>query len=116
MVPELVHIGFGNILAMNKVIEIAFPNSAPDRFGFGHKVEYTITGTNSLFDLLTVGSFDFLSEPDGDPGIFTTAAHVGSINNDDEQSGWISVPEPSGLFLVCVGAFGFLVCARRWRK
>ncbi len=29
MGTELIHIGFGNILAMNKVIAIASPNSAP---------------------------------------------------------------------------------------
>ncbi len=29
MVIELIHIGFGNILAMNRVIAIASPNSAP---------------------------------------------------------------------------------------
>ena len=31
MVRELVHIGFGNILAMNRVIAIASPNSAPTK-------------------------------------------------------------------------------------
>ena len=31
MFTELVHIGFGNILAMNKVIAIASPNSAPTK-------------------------------------------------------------------------------------
>jgi len=31
MAIELVHIGFGNILAMNKVIGIAAPNSAPTK-------------------------------------------------------------------------------------
>ena len=31
MVTELVHIGFGNIVAMNRVIAIASPNSAPIR-------------------------------------------------------------------------------------
>ena len=31
MTTELVHIGFGNILAMNKVIAIAAPNSAPTK-------------------------------------------------------------------------------------
>jgi len=31
MVAELVHIGFGNIVAMNKVIAIASPNSAPTK-------------------------------------------------------------------------------------
>ncbi|MDH5696809.1 MAG: DUF370 domain-containing protein, partial [Dehalococcoidia bacterium] len=31
MVAELVHIGFGNIVAMNRVISIASPNSAPTK-------------------------------------------------------------------------------------
>ncbi len=31
MVTELVHIAFGNILAMNRVIAIASPNSAPTK-------------------------------------------------------------------------------------
>ncbi len=31
MAPELVHIGFGNILAMNRIIALAPPNSAPTK-------------------------------------------------------------------------------------
>ena len=31
MSVELIHIGFGNILAMNRVIAIASPNSAPTK-------------------------------------------------------------------------------------
>ena len=31
MITELVHIGFGNILAMSRVIAIASPNSAPTK-------------------------------------------------------------------------------------
>ena len=31
MVTGLVHIGFGNIIAMNRVIAIASPNSAPSK-------------------------------------------------------------------------------------
>jgi len=31
MDTELIHIGFGNILAMNRVIAIASPNSAPTK-------------------------------------------------------------------------------------
>ncbi|MFH1169552.1 MAG: DUF370 domain-containing protein [Chloroflexota bacterium] len=31
MVTELVHIGFGNILVMNRVIAMAAPNSAPTK-------------------------------------------------------------------------------------
>ena len=93
-------------------IEIALAQPASPHFGVGDKVEYTITGIGSL----TAGSFNFVSTPDGSPGIFTTAAHVGSTGIDDEQSGWISVPEPSSFFLLCMGAFGVLVSARRWRK
>ena len=31
MVTELVHIGFGNIIAMNRIIAIGSPNSAPSK-------------------------------------------------------------------------------------
>ena len=31
MTIELIHIGFGNIIAMNRVIAIALPNSAPTK-------------------------------------------------------------------------------------
>ena len=31
MASELVHIGFGNIVAMNRVVAIASPNSAPTK-------------------------------------------------------------------------------------
>jgi len=31
MVIELVHVGFGNVLSMNRVIAIASPNSAPTK-------------------------------------------------------------------------------------
>ena len=31
MITELIHVGFGNVLAMNKVIAIASPNSAPTK-------------------------------------------------------------------------------------
>jgi len=31
MATELVHIGFGNIIAMNRIIAIASPNSAPSK-------------------------------------------------------------------------------------
>ncbi|MBI4186579.1 MAG: DUF370 domain-containing protein [Chloroflexi bacterium] len=31
MITELIHIGFANILAMNRVIAIASPNSAPTK-------------------------------------------------------------------------------------
>jgi len=31
MATELVHIGFGNIIAMNRIIAVASPNSAPSK-------------------------------------------------------------------------------------
>jgi extracellular matrix regulatory protein A len=31
MIGDMVHVGFGNILAMNRVIAIASPNSAPTK-------------------------------------------------------------------------------------
>ncbi len=31
MATELIHIGFGNIIAMNRIIAIASPNSAPSK-------------------------------------------------------------------------------------
>lgn len=31
MIIELIHVGFGNILAMNRVVAIASPNSAPTK-------------------------------------------------------------------------------------
>ena len=93
-------------------IEIAFVKSESKRFGVGDKVEYTITGIDSL----TVGSFDFISTPDGAPGIFITAAHVGATGQDNGQSGWVSTPEPSSFFLLSMGALGFLFYARRRRK
>ncbi|MFC1984404.1 DUF370 domain-containing protein [Chloroflexota bacterium] len=31
MIIELVHVGFGNVLAMNRVVAIASPNSAPTK-------------------------------------------------------------------------------------
>ena len=31
MITELIHIGFGNMLAVNRVVAVASPNSAPTR-------------------------------------------------------------------------------------
>ena len=48
MVIELVHIGFGNIVAMNRVIAIASPNSAPIKRAIqeGRSKEFLIDMTN----------------------------------------------------------------------
>lgn len=89
-------------------IQILFDHSGPNvRFGPGDSVAYTITG----IDTLSVHSFDFLSAPAGGsgPGPFNTAAHVGCIGVD-EDSGWITTPEPGtgSLALLCL-----LALARR---
>jgi len=41
MVTELIHVGFSNILAMNRVIAIASPNSSPIK-RIIHKDEYKV--------------------------------------------------------------------------
>jgi hypothetical protein len=81
----------------------------PDiRFGGGGIVEsvvFTITSS----DPITAYSFDFPSAPDGSPGVFPTAAHVVSTG-DGEDSGWVSIPEPTTLTLLVLGS---LVILRR---
>ncbi|HDZ19894.1 hypothetical protein LCGC14_0204670 [marine sediment metagenome] len=79
------------------------------RFGPGEDVSYTITGIGSL----TAGSFDFLSKPGGGHGPFPTAAHVQGIGEDNANSGWITVPEPTSLALLGVGAIASLRRRRR---
>ena len=78
-----------------------------ERFGVGDAVEYTITGIPSL----TSASFDFLSAPGGGHGPYPTAAHVQSIGEDD--SGWVTAPEPTSVILVLTGGVGFLIRRRR---
>jgi hypothetical protein len=92
-------------------IEMVFSNAASQHFGVGEKLEYTITGIPSL----TVDSFDCGSASGGGTGVYPTAAHVGSTGPTNEQSGWISVPEPSCLCLLSIGALGLIVGARRRR-
>jgi hypothetical protein len=77
------------------------------RFGAGESMELTISGIPSL----TASSFDFLSAPMGGHGPFPTAAHVQGIGPTGEDSGWVTVPEPSSLLLVtlyAICAFGAL--------
>ena len=79
----------------------------PLKFGAGDAADYTITGIPTL----TANSFNFLSASGGGQGTFPTAAKVGGIGPDDE-SGWVSVPEPGTLSLLLLGG---LVMIRRRR-
>lgn len=92
-------------------IQFLFDNSdgAPTRFGVGDSVDYTITGIPSL----TASSFDFLSKMGAGQGAFETAAKIGAIGPNDE-SGWISVPEPGSLVCLCLGAS--ILLGRRRRR
>lgn len=92
-------------------IEVEFSHTNPlDRFGGTETVMFTITDPG--VDVITASSFDFQSTPDGDPGTFPVAAQIGGIGVNDE-SGWISTPEPAALSLLALG--GLLLVARRRR-
>ena len=80
------------------------------RFGAGESAMYTITGIASL----TASSFDFLSAPMGGNGPFLTAAHVQGIDPNDNQSGWVTVPEPSALAIL--GLSIMPLAYRSWRR
>ncbi len=80
------------------------------RFGAGESMSLTISGIASL----VANSFDFLSSPDGPIGPFPTAAHVQSIGRDGTGSGWVTVPEPTGLALAGFGAA--VLAGGCWRR
>ncbi len=82
-------------------------NGPSKKFGAGDAVTYTLTGIAAL----TVDSFEFLSTPGGGQGPYPLAAHVGGI--DDENSGWISIPEPATLSLLAFGSLVLLLHHRR---
>jgi len=77
------------------------------RFGPGEAVTYSLTGIAEL----TAGSFDFPSA--GKSGGLPTAAHVQGIEPDGNNSGWVSVPEPTTLGVLAVGT---AVLLRRRRR
>lgn len=90
-------------------ISVEFNNSdqTARRFGAGDAALYTITGIPTL----TASSFNFVGWHVGGQGDFVTAAQVGGIGSQDE-SGWITVPEPTSLSaLVLIGLA--VACRRR---
>lgn len=75
----------------------------------------------SYTSAITFNSFNFLSAPDGSPGVYGTAAQINDINGNNQGSGFIGasagaiVPEPvsSSLFLVGAATLGF---RRFWKR
>lgn len=85
-------------------VEFYTSDGPSKRFGAGDAVQYTITGIPTL----TASSFDFLSEQDGGgQGLYPTAAKVGGIGSHND-SGWISVPEPTTLSLLLVAGLALM--------
>lgn len=90
-------------------IKVEFPVAPPGaRFNGSDSVTYFITSSQAI----SAASFDFLSHPDGGHGPFTTAAHVLGTGGG-EESGWITVPEPSTIGLL---ALGLVIAGRRFAK
>jgi hypothetical protein len=91
--------------------KLQFPMAKSQRFGINSTSIYLITG----IDGLKVPDFDFLCDVNSEKGIFTSAAHIGGIGEDMEDSDWIdktSVPEPATLFFLVTGLLG-LICVKK---
>ncbi|MCH8840097.1 MAG: PEP-CTERM sorting domain-containing protein [Planctomycetes bacterium] len=99
--------GFFDIMFM-----FSITNGAKIKFTQGDAVSFDITGIPTL----TANSFNFPSFQDGGQGTFPTAAQVLGIGDLDE-SGWITIPEPTSGMLLLAGCFaGGLFAARRKRR
>ncbi len=88
------------------------PGQPGNRFTAGDTVVYDITYTSAI----DVSSFNFFSAPAGGHGPFVTAAHIQGIGPDDEDSGWVSVPDASIMFLLGPSLIGLGILGRRKKR
>jgi hypothetical protein len=80
------------------------PGSFAAKFTSGESVVYDATYTAPI----DVSSFDFESVLGGGNGSFLAAAHIQGINGNDEDSGWVGVPEPGLGVLLLPGLLGLM--------
>lgn len=94
-------------------ILLEWPRSASDenRFDSSHPLAvFDITGSG-----ISASSFDHLSVGAGNsPGGLYTAAHVGGIGPEGEDSGWITVPVPGAALLGAIGLTAVGLLKRRF--
>jgi len=77
------------------------PGNFAAKFTAGESVIYDVSYTSAI----DVSSFDFSSVMGGGTGTYQAAAHVQGIDNDPD-SGWVGVPEPSVALLLLSGLLG----------
>ncbi len=85
------------------------PTNGPNkRLGAGEAAVFIITGISGL----TADSFNFISEPEpngnGGADEYKTVAHVVSIGQGGQYSGWIATPEPATLAVLLIGSLALL--------
>lgn len=92
-------------------IKLTFSPKNSERFNYGEKLSYQVSYSGGTIEET---SFSFLSEPGGEIGPFTSAAHVRGTANGS-GSAWISsVPEPTTALYTMVAA-GICLTVRRRR-